>query len=162
MNSLQLSLRVCNIFLVFLNFFLHFFHGLYIYFLFSKKFLVDNQLCFSRFCPIKSSFNDISYLDINKPYVTYNPYFNLFQQLHLNCYIVHVHQHSWSRGGPGGVMGIAEVVFTAQWAGAVEVGVWVPLPDPHIPHLLLPVIGIFEVRSNYRKYFHINEGYQKG
>ena len=34
-----------------------------LYFLFLKNFLMDNQLCFSRFCPIKSSFNDISYLD---------------------------------------------------------------------------------------------------
>ena len=45
-------------------FFLHFLHGLYVYFLVLKKNLVDNQLWFSRFCPIKSSFNDISYLDI--------------------------------------------------------------------------------------------------
>ena len=31
---------------------------------FKKKFVV-NQLCFSSFCSIKSSFNDISYLDNN-------------------------------------------------------------------------------------------------
>ena len=48
----------------FFEFFLHFFHGLYVYFLVFKKILVDNQLFFSRFCPIKSSFNDISYLDM--------------------------------------------------------------------------------------------------
>ena len=47
------------------EFFLHFFHGLYLCFLVLKKILVGNQLCFSRFCPIKSSFNDISYLDID-------------------------------------------------------------------------------------------------
>ena len=47
------------------GFFLHFFHGLYVCFLVLKKILVGNQLCFSRFCPIKSSFNDISYLDID-------------------------------------------------------------------------------------------------
>ena len=45
--------------------FFTFFHGLYIYYLFLKKNLWDNQLFSLRFCPIKFSFNNISYLDRN-------------------------------------------------------------------------------------------------
>ena len=55
---------ICKKKISFFFIFLHFFYGLYVYFLVFKKILVDNQLFFSRFCPIKSSFNDISYLDI--------------------------------------------------------------------------------------------------
>ena len=39
-----------------------------LYFEIIKKYLVEYQLCFSRFCPRKSSFNDISYLDIAMSY----------------------------------------------------------------------------------------------